>query len=183
MLKIATFMDKVVKKIQLEYRKRLFAEKTGQDVSTAHFMGKVEVRNKNIVIGKDVYFRGDVILDGDGSIVIGNEVRINHGTIIYASKKGGITIGDHTQIAAQSYIIDMDHGIEKDMLIRNQENTAAPICIGSDVWIAAGCKVLKGSVIHDGAVIGAGSVVKGDIPENAIAVGSPARVKKYRGEK
>lgn len=55
-----------------------------------------------------------------------------------------------------------------------------PIRIGEDVWIAAGCKILKGSVINDGAIIGAGSVVKGMIPKNGIAVGVPAKVKKYR---
>ena len=46
--------------------------------------------------------------------------------------------------------------------------------------IAAGCKILKGTIIRDGAVIGAQSLVKGEIPENAIAVGIPAKVKKYR---
>ena len=48
------------------------------------------------------------------------------------------------------------------------------------IWIAAGCKVLKGSHIKDGTVIGALSLVKGEIPENAIAYGIPAKVKKYR---
>lgn len=89
-------------------------------------------------------------------------------------------IGSDTIIAAQCYIIDMDHGLQKDNLIRHQENTVKAISIGEDVWIAAGCKILKGSVIDDGAVIGAQSVVKGEIPENAIAVGIPAKVKKYR---
>lgn len=50
------------------------------------------------------------------------------------------------------------------MLIRNQKSTVSPITIGDDCWIAAGCKVLKGSHIKDGAVIGALSLVKGEIP-------------------
>lgn len=92
----------------------------------------------------------------------------------------GVKIGTNTIIAAQCYIIDMDHGIHKDDLIRNQVNTVKAISIGEDVWIAAGAKILKGCVIHDGAIIGAQSVVKGEIPENAIAVGVPTRVLKYR---
>lgn len=40
--------------------------------------------------------------------------------------------------------------------------------------------MLKGSKIKDGAVIGAQSLVKGEIPENAIAVGIPSKVLKYR---
>ena len=93
---------------------------------------------------------------------------------------GGVTIGKNSLIAAQSYIIDTDHGIHAGELIRNQQNTVAPVSIGEDVWIAAGCKILKGSQIHDGAIIGAASLVKGEIPANAIAVGIPAKVKKIR---
>lgn len=83
-------------------------------------------------------------------------------------------------IAGQCYIIDMDHGISADELIRFQHNSVEPVTIGNDCWIAAGCKVLKGSHIKDGTVIGALSLVKGEIPENAIAYGIPAKVKKYR---
>lgn len=84
-------------------------------------------------------------------------------------------------IAAQCYIIDTDHGIKKNALIREQPNIVSPIQIGSDVWVAAGVKILKGSCLEDGCVIGAQSVVKGCIPADAIAVGVPARVIRYRG--
>lgn len=112
--------------------------------------------------------------------MIGDNVDIGNGTVIYASKSGGVTIGNNTNIAAQCYIIDMDHGIKEGELICNQENTVEEVTIGSDCWIAAGCKVSKGSHIKDGTVIGALSLVKGEIPENAIAFGIPAKVKKYR---
>lgn len=52
--------------------------------------------------------------------------------------------------------------------------------IGNDVWIGVDCVILRGVQIGDGAVIGANSVVTKDIPDYAIAVGSPARVIKYR---
>ena len=61
-------------------------------------------------------------------------------------------------------------------MIRNQPLVVSPVTIGEDVWIAAGCKVLKGSIIHDGSIIGAASLVKGEIPKKVIAVGSPAKV-------
>ena len=54
------------------------------------------------------------------------------------------------------------------------------IIIGSDVWIGRGVTVLGGVKIGNGAVIGANSTVTKDIPPYAIAVGSPARVIKYR---
>ena len=74
----------------------------------------------------------------------------------------------------------MDHGIIQNQLITKQPNTTMPIHIGEDVWIAAGCKILKGARIGNHAVIGAQAVVKADIPENAVAVGVPAKVIKYR---
>jgi len=54
------------------------------------------------------------------------------------------------------------------------------ISLGSDVWIGTQSVVLSGATISDGAVIGANSVVNSFVPPYAIAVGSPAKVVKYR---
>jgi acetyltransferase-like isoleucine patch superfamily enzyme len=51
-----------------------------------------------------------------------------------------------------------------------------PVKIGDDVWIGAQSIILAGSTIGSGSVIGAGSVVKGVIPPNCLAAGSPARI-------
>ena len=83
-------------------------------------------------------------------------------------------------IAAQCYIIDSDHSVDKKECIRNQPQKSAPVFIGDDVWIAANATILKGSAINTGAVIGAKALVKGEIPEYGIAVGIPARTIKYR---
>lgn len=83
-------------------------------------------------------------------------------------------------IAAHNYIIDMDHGIARGELICKQSNSVCPVVIGNDVWLGACATILKGSKIGNGAVIGAKALVKGEIPENAIAVGIPAKVLRYR---
>lgn len=70
--------------------------------------------------------------------------------------------------------------IKKDLPIRSQGFAIDDVTIGSDCWLGAHVCVLKGSSIRDGAVIGAGAVVKGLIPENAVAVGVPAKVIKQR---
>jgi acetyltransferase-like isoleucine patch superfamily enzyme len=87
-----------------------------------------------------------------------------------------VRIGDNVSIAAHCFIIDSNHGIRKDALIRDQPMESERIIIGDDVWIAAHCAVIKGARIRDGAVIGAGAVVNSEIPEYSIAVGVPARV-------
>ncbi len=93
---------------------------------------------------------------------------------------GGVKIGNDTQIAAQCYIIDMDHGVAADKKISEQENSVAPVVIGNDYWLAANVTVLKGSVIEDGAVIGAKGLVKGRIEAGGIAIRVPAKVFKKR---
>lgn len=174
-------IDRVVNKILRSYQKNVFAKKINCPHKNFTLMNNVKLINTNIKMGKGVVIYPDVMFFGDGPIVIGDNVDIGKGTIIYASKnRGGVTIGNNTSIAAQCYIIDMDHGMAADELISKQPNSVESVTIGSDVWIAANVTVLKGSCIGDGAVIGAKSLVKGDIPQNAIAVGIPAKVLKYR---
>jgi acetyltransferase-like isoleucine patch superfamily enzyme len=52
--------------------------------------------------------------------------------------------------------------------------------IGEDVWVAAGCKIILGAKIGNGAVIGAMSLVNSEIESYGIAVGIPAKVIEYR---
>ena len=175
------FINRCIQKIKSEYRKALFRKMTGNKGKNLKIRGEIFIMNKNIKIGDNVSIYPGVQFWGDGLIEIGNNVSIGNGTIIYASKNAGVKIGDYTSIAAQCYIIDMDHGVNKNELIRNQKSIAEKIVIKDDVWIAANCTIVRGSIIHEGAVIGAKSLVKGEIEPYAIAVGIPAKIKKYRG--
>lgn len=133
----------------------------------------------NVKVGKKVTLYPGVYLWGR-NIEFGDNVNIGMNTVIFAKK--GVTIGNNTNIAGQCYIIDTNHGTKAGRLIREQEDDVAEngIFIGDDVWIAAQCVILKGSKINDGAVIGAQSLVNCEIPANAIAVGTPAKVIGYR---
>lgn len=175
------FYDKLKEKIALEYRKYVFRKKIKCDHSDFSIYGKISLVNCNIKLGRNVKIYPDVMLFGDGLIEISDNVSIGNGTIIYSSKHGGgVRIGKDTMIAAQCYIIDSDHGIKSETPIRKQENTVAPVIIGNDCWLAANVTVLKGSVIGDGAVIGAKSLVKSRIEANSVCVGIPAKKIKMR---
>lgn len=176
-MKIVYYISRVIKKIKRLYINRVFYERTGQ---RARLIGDIVLINTNLKIGKNVSIYPYVQLFGDGLIEIGDNVSIGTGTIIYASKAGGVKIGPNSMIAGQSYIIDTDHGIEGKKRIRDQENTVAAIQIGEDCWLAANVTVLKGSVIHDGAVVGAKALVNGELPPYSINVGIPAKTIKYR---
>ena len=85
-----------------------------------------------------------------------------------------VHIGDGAFIAPGVCISCAGHGIHP--ADRTVYNTSKPINIGKKVWIGANCVILPGVSIGDGSIIGAGSVVTKDIPENVIAVGNPCRV-------
>jgi len=175
------FLQRLFNKIHSIWVKNYFKEKTSCICNGLSIIGPLYLINKNVTCGSNLTLYPNVMIFGDGPVVIGNNVDIGNGTVLYSSKNGGgIRIGDNTVIAAQCYIIDMDHGINRNTSISEQPNEVSPIYIGKDVWIAAGCKILKGSVINDGAVIGAMSLVKGEIESNGIAYGIPAKIKKYR---
>lgn len=133
-----------------------------------------------ITIGKRCRIhRGVILATYGGDIIIGDDVSLNPYTIVYGH--GGVRIGDHCRIAAHTVIIPSDHNFErKDQTIGQQGSTQKGIEIGKDVWIAAGVKVLDGTHIKDGCVIGANAVVKGETENHGVYVGIPAKKVKER---
>ena len=143
--------------------------------------GPVEVAaGRNIQLGKGVRLGRDVYLGcwPNGRITIGDNTYVGRGSIILGHCS--VTIGGDCLIAPGCHITDVNHGIEAGKLIREQALESQPVRIGNDVWFGAGCSVVPGVTIGDGAVVGARAVVTRDIPPNAIAVGVPAEVIRYR---
>ena len=91
---------------------------------------------------------------------------------------GEVTIGKNTLIASHVIITTSTHDYNIKPL--RSKRIDKPIVIGEDVWIGSGAIIFPGVKIEDGAVIGAGAVVLKDVEKNAIVVGNPARVLKYR---
>jgi len=132
------------------------------------------VGTADILIGKKSRISRDVELgtEENGNIMIGESVRINRGSTLFAYK--GISIGEHTLIGEFVSIRDANHGIAPDKLVRSQDHDSNAITIGRDVWIGRGSVILPGVTIGDGAIVGANSVVTKDIDSGMIAVGTPA---------
>jgi acetyltransferase-like isoleucine patch superfamily enzyme len=114
------------------------------------------------------------------SIGVGAWTTVGHHTFMFAMTS--IEIGANCLIAPFCYLIDNEHGTEPGRLIREQSMTARPIRIGNDVWLGTGVVVTSGVTVGDGAVLGARSVITADVPANAIVVGVPGRVIRYRGQ-
>ena len=86
-----------------------------------------------------------------------------------------VYIGDHVMIGPNVTISAAGHPIEPN-LRREAMQFNMPVRIEENVWIGAGAILLPGVTIGKNSVIGAGSVVTRDIPENVVAVGVPCRV-------
>lgn len=149
--------------------------KTNCNHDKLQILGKVYVFNHNISIGTNVTLYPGVMFFGEGPIRIGDNTKIGNNTIIYASVGGGVTIGSHSAIAANCYIIDADHGTKSDKYIDEQEMVVKNVVIGDNVWLGAHVVVLKGAIINDGAVVGAMSLVNSEMKQDSINVGIPAK--------
>jgi lipopolysaccharide O-acetyltransferase len=119
------------------------------------------------------------------SLNIGDNVSCNFNVHIGVIEK--VVIGDNVLIGSNVTIVDHNHGNysgdrEDDPLTipRDRKLVSIPITIENNVWIGNGATILPGTHIESGCVIGANTVVKGQIKKNQIIVGLPGKgIKKY----
>ncbi len=107
-------------------------------------------------------------------IVIGAGCFINYDAIFLDCAP--ITIGDNVSIGPRAQLVTALHPVEDHEARRAGWESAAPIVIGDNVWLAAGVIVCPGVTIGENTVIGAGSVVTKDVPARVLAAGNPCRV-------
>ena len=115
----------------------------------------------------------------NGELQLGKYILISPGTSIRSAQK--IVIGDSTMIASDVTITDSDW---HDIYDRT-DYVASPkeVIIQENVWIGEKSLILKGSKIGKNSIIGAGSVVSGEVPANVIFAGNPAKQIKKLDEK
>jgi maltose O-acetyltransferase len=143
----------------------------GQDVDISEYVSYNHVHTGDR--GKIRHFS---ILFGssESPIRIGSDFFI--GTHCYLNGIAGITIGDRVTMAHGVRLFSDSGPNTSPWLQQHYPLTSAPIHIGSDVWIGAGAMILPGVRIGNRCVVGAGSLVKENMPDNTVAAGSPAKI-------
>ena len=124
-----------------------------------------------VSIGKGCFIQDHVYLraGASGHVKLKENVAINSFAMIFGH--GGVEIGAYSQIGPGVLITTTGHDFHNAMQTHYQ-----PVRIGEWCWIGGKCTILPNVTIGNGAVVGAGSVVTKDIPDNCLAVGVPAKV-------
>jgi acetyltransferase-like isoleucine patch superfamily enzyme len=156
--------------------------------------GKLYIKtgvNSKAKIGDNCYFKsgkgsnplsrnikGSIQIEDNATLTIGNHCGFSS-VCLWAHQS--IVIGNYVNIGADTILLDSDaHSLsfldrrDDDLDFKNKVNK--PIIIGDDVLIGTRCIILKGVHIGARSIIGSGSIVVNDIPEDCIAVGNPAKV-------
>lgn len=130
---------------------------------------------KNILgsTGENVHIEEPFHCDYGSNIEVGENFFANYNLTVL--DVGKVTIGDNAQIAPNVSIYTAGHPVHPDSRNSGYEY-GIDISIGDNVWIGGNTCILPGVHIGNNVVIGAGSVVTKDIPDNMIAVGNPCRV-------
>ncbi len=125
-----------------------------------------------IIIGSKVAIRknSEVVATG-GQIKFGNRCFVNRNCLINAHES--ITISDNVTIGPGTYIYDHDHN-------GDGKYVTAPVVIEKNVWIGAGCIILRGVTIGENSIIGAGTVVTKDVPPGVVRYDKREVVEKQR---
>lgn len=125
---------------------------------------------KKLKVGKVTFRERFNLTISKGMIIIGNDVFFNHNCSLTCNG-ASIMIGDGTIFGENVKIYDHNHCSRRvDIPIKEQGYTAAPVKIGKHCWIASNVVILKGVIIGDHVVIGAGCVVQKDIPPHTLVM-------------
>lgn len=113
--------------------------------------------------------------DHGNGIIVGENVFVNYNCVMldgaYIRLEDNVKIGPNCQLYTPHHPVDH---VER----REVKETAYPITIGEDTWLGGNVTVLPGVNIGKRCIIGAGSVVTRDIPDDCLAAGNPAVVKR-----
>ena len=119
-----------------------------------------------------VWMQPPFFCDYGANIALGEHVFFNFNCVVL--DVCAVRIGSFTQLGPAVQIYTATHPL--DAALRRRQEFGKPVEIGADVWIGGGAIILPGVRIGSRTVIGAGSVVTRDVPDNVVAAGNPCRV-------
>ena len=108
------------------------------------------------------------------NVTVGTGVFINFGATILA--QAPVTLGDRVMLGPNCSLITVGHPVNDHEMRADGWEIAQPITVGDNTWFGANVTVLPGITVGKNCVVGAGTLVTRDVPDNSLVLGSPGRV-------
>lgn len=140
----------------------------------SHHFRRFFYRLAGVKIGKGSSLHMGIRFYNPSNISIGEDSIVGEGTVL--DGRGSLKIGNHVDIASEVMIYNAEHNVNAEHFAAVESVTIEPVVIEDYVFIGARAIILPGVTIKRGAVVGAGAVVTKDVEENAIVGGVPARL-------
>lgn len=149
----------------------------GKNVKILGLSNRIEIGENNSFYSNTIFEFG-----ATSKFKTGNKVILSYGVLISCMES--IEIGNFVQIGEYTSIRDTTHDYkgDKSTPIMDTPDISKSIIIGNNVWIGRGCLICEGTIIEDGVVVGANSIVKGTLTKDSIYAGVPIRKIKNRIE-
>ena len=146
-----------------------FYGKDGDKIRGKIWNTKIKNSGKNFKVGEGALIYSPEKLSIGNNVYLGFCSYLGNGTI---SLDDNVLIGTHVSIAPSNHErVDNNYRFSKSLY--------DPISIGKGAWICSNAVILAGSKIGSGCVVAAGSVLKGNFPDNCLIAGSPAKIIKF----
>jgi putative colanic acid biosynthesis acetyltransferase WcaF len=140
----------------------------------SHTIRQAFLRFFGVTIGKNSSIMMGTTILGFRRLIIGDNCSIGIDVVLDA--RGGLTIDDDVVLASDVHIITGQHIVDSDDFNIKLE----PVHIKHHAWVASRSTVLQDVTIGVGAVVGACSLVKDDVPDMGIVAGLPAKLRGTR---
>jgi acetyltransferase-like isoleucine patch superfamily enzyme len=140
-------------------------------------VGRLRIgKGTRVHLGSHVRVRQRVVLNGGGTISVGEHTLLN-GCWIQALER--VDVGAWN-LLSDCGVTDTDHHNLTPTLrhASAQPQVTEPVVLGRNVWVGLGAVLLKGTTVGDDSVVGAGAVVRGRVPDGVVVIGNPAEVVK-----
>lgn len=157
-------------------KRRHFAAKCSSVLGPLEIVGWPDLSNDGrLVVGRHVTILSQLHKVSLGvypgaTLVLGDHVFINNGTIISAKER--VELGEGCALGYHVLVMDSD----QHPVVPGEPAKCAPVILGRHVWVGSKATLLRGVQVGDHAVIAAGAVVTKDVPAYAVVAGVPARV-------
>ena len=119
-----------------------------------------------------------VIFDNKNNLYIDEDTGIGGARFVIGGRENYIKLGKSNMISDNVEFWATDSHSILEQHTKKRINIDKPITLMDHVWIGCNVSVLKGVIINQNSIIGMGSVVTTDVPENCVSVGNPNRTVK-----